>query len=113
MMDKMKIDWEYCYGIKSLKHEFSFSEGKHSHLIYAPNGTMKTSFAKTMKYLSGQTKEKPCDQLCEANKAKYRLTTDEKDISRLENGADLLLMSENQAWRAFAEMDWLGNSSKY
>ena len=81
MMDKIKIDWEYCYGIKSLKHEFSFSEGKHSHLIYAPNGTMKTSFAKTMKYLSGQTKEKPCDQLCEANKAKYRLTTDEKDIS--------------------------------
>ncbi len=50
-MDKIKIDWEYCYGIKSLKHEFSFSEGKHSHLIYAPNGTMKTSFAKTMKYL--------------------------------------------------------------
>ena len=31
-MDKIKIDWEYCYGIKSLKHEFSFSEGKHSHL---------------------------------------------------------------------------------
>lgn len=81
MMDKMKIDWEYCYGIKSLKHEFSFSEGKHSHLIYAPNGTMKTSFAKTMKFLSGQTKEKPCDQLCEANKAKYSLTTNEKDIS--------------------------------
>ena len=81
MMDKMKIDWEYCYGIKSLKHEFSFSEGKHSHLVYAPNGTMKTSFAKTMKYLSGHTKEKPCDQLCEENKAKYSLTADEEDIS--------------------------------
>ena len=80
-MKKIKIDWEYCYGIKSLKHEFSFSEGKHSHLVYAPNGSMKTSFAKTMKYLSGQTKEKPCDQLCEENKAKYSLTIDEEDIS--------------------------------
>ena len=27
-MEKIKIDWEYCYGIKSLKHEFSFSEGR-------------------------------------------------------------------------------------
>ena len=57
----LDINLENCYGIKKLNHTFNFSNGKNTHLIYAPNGTMKTSFAKTMKFLSGQSKDEPKD----------------------------------------------------
>ncbi|ODV49430.1 hypothetical protein C7960_0302 [Methanohalophilus euhalobius] len=45
-MEKLNVELENCYGIRELTHTFSF-EGSKSNLIYAPNGTMKTSFAKT------------------------------------------------------------------
>lgn len=80
MIQSIKIDWTNCFGIKSLKHEFKFAGGKQTHLIYAPNGTMKTSFAKTMRFLSGQTKEKPCDQLHKENKVKFDLTADDNEV---------------------------------
>lgn len=64
---------ENCYGIKKLNHTFNFSNGKNTHLIYAPNGTMKTSFAKTMKFLSKQSKEEPKDQLNANNSVKFDL----------------------------------------
>lgn len=44
-MDKLTIDFENCYGIKKLVHTFDFSTGS-AHVIYAPNGAMKSSFAK-------------------------------------------------------------------
>lgn len=47
-MNKLNIDFEYCYGIKKLVHEFKFRSGKPCS-VYAPNGFMKTSFAKTFK----------------------------------------------------------------
>lgn len=46
-MQKLKIHFENCYGIKKLVYDFDFSS-KKIYSIYAPNGTMKTSFAKTM-----------------------------------------------------------------
>ncbi|MBC7750320.1 MAG: hypothetical protein H7Z73_01180 [Candidatus Saccharibacteria bacterium] len=46
-IQKLKIDLENCYGIRKLEHTFDFSE-KNVVSIYAPNGTMKTSFAKTL-----------------------------------------------------------------
>lgn len=54
-MKKLKINFENCYGIKKLKDEFDFST-KKIYSIYAPNGTMKTSFAKTLKDFS-ETKD--------------------------------------------------------
>ena len=39
---------ENCYGIREMDAEFDFSK-KPAQLIYAPNGAMKTSFAKTFK----------------------------------------------------------------
>lgn len=80
MIQSIKIDWLNCFGIKSLNHEFKFSSGRQVHLIYAPNGTMKTSFAKTMKFLSEQSKEKPCDQLCKENAVKYDLVADNNTV---------------------------------
>lgn len=56
MIQKIKIDWRNCYGIKELNQEFKFTPGKQIHLIYAPNGSMKTSSAKTMRYYQGSPK---------------------------------------------------------
>ncbi len=39
---------ENCYGIKSFQYTFNFNANKKAHIIYAPNGTMKTSFARTL-----------------------------------------------------------------
>lgn len=50
-MNKLKVNLENCYGIKKLVYEFDFST-KNTLVIYAPNGVMKTSFAKTLKDLS-------------------------------------------------------------
>ena len=50
-MKKLKLDLEYCYGIKKMSHEFDFSN-RNICSIYAPNGSMKTSFSKTFKDLS-------------------------------------------------------------
>ena len=46
-MNKINVHFEHCYGIKKLKHEFNFKERVFA--IYASNGVMKTSFAKTFK----------------------------------------------------------------
>ncbi len=45
-MQKITIHLKNCYGIKKLKAEFDFSEHR-AYAIYAPNGSMKTSLAKT------------------------------------------------------------------
>ncbi len=51
-MQKIKINFENCYGIKNLEEFiFDFSQ-KNTYIVYAPNGTMKTSFAKTFKDMS-------------------------------------------------------------
>lgn len=82
MIHKLKIDWKNCYGIKELNHEFKFTSGKLIHLVYAPNGSMKTSFAKTMRYLSGQSKEKPCDKLHDKDESSFILKADDSDIPK-------------------------------
>ena len=57
-MKKLKIELKNCYGIQSLHHEFDFSAGTpekpkaKAYAIYAPNGLMKSSFAKTFEVLS-------------------------------------------------------------
>jgi len=47
-MKTLTFELEHCYGIKSLTQEFDFSDGG-AYAIYAPNGVMKTSLAKTLK----------------------------------------------------------------
>ncbi len=43
-MKKVVFELENCYGIPKFVEAIEFSEEKKAHLIYAPNGTMKTSF---------------------------------------------------------------------
>jgi len=45
-MKKLIVKLNNCYGIHEFSHTFSFEKSR-SNLIYASNGTMKTSFAKT------------------------------------------------------------------
>jgi len=59
-MNKLKIELQHCYGIKKLNHEFDFSNCR-TFVIYAPNGVMKTSFAKTLNDIAN--KKSPCDQI--------------------------------------------------
>lgn len=58
-MKTLKIVLENCYGIQSLDHEFDFDAGLNpakpkakAYAIYAPNGLMKSSFAKTFEALA-------------------------------------------------------------
>ena len=55
-MTKLSIKLENCYGIEKLEHVFDYS--KHNmNLIYAPNGSMKTSLANTFLQLSQETSD--------------------------------------------------------
>jgi hypothetical protein len=50
-MNQLKLKLINCYGIKKLEKNFNFDDST-TYAIYAPNGVMKTSFAKTFKDLS-------------------------------------------------------------
>lgn len=52
-MNKIKIHFKNCYGIKSLEQEFDFTASS-TFALYAPNGVMKTSFAKTFQDISNK-----------------------------------------------------------
>lgn len=56
-MKKLSVNFKNCYGISDLEHDFDFSKTKTC-IVYAPNGVMKTSFAKVFNDLSGNTKSK-------------------------------------------------------
>lgn len=50
-MERISVDLKNCYGIKALQHEFNSATGR-AFLIYAPNGSMKTSLAKVFRDIS-------------------------------------------------------------
>lgn len=79
-MNKLKINLENCFGIRKLEHEFDFSK-KNSVLIYAPNGVMKSSLAKTFACIAkDDKKDKPRDLIYPERKSKYEIFVDEKPI---------------------------------
>lgn len=54
-MEKVNIKLKNCYGIRKFEKEFDFSH-MAAFIIYASNGSMKTSFTKTLKDISnGET----------------------------------------------------------
>lgn len=58
-MDELKVEIRDSYGIEKLSQQFSFNGGvthSHTHIVYAQNGTMKSSMAKT---LSDYAKDAP------------------------------------------------------
>ncbi|MEE9372354.1 MAG: hypothetical protein V3V00_04800 [Saprospiraceae bacterium] len=75
-MNKLKIEFENCYGIKKLKYDFDFSV-KSTYAIYAPNGTMKTSFANTFMDFSNSQPSKDLIFTARENK---RIITNENGV---------------------------------
>lgn len=45
-MEELKLHLENCYGIQKLDEDIDYSNNNVA-IIYAPNGTMKSSLAKT------------------------------------------------------------------
>jgi hypothetical protein len=76
-MKKLDIKLENCFGISKLEKEFDF-DGRSTKVIYAPNGCMKTSFAKTF-YAISQGKE-PKDELFPDRESKWTIKYNELDI---------------------------------
>lgn len=46
-MKELAVKLQNCFGIEKLNHDFKFEKHKNVFTIYAKNGQMKTSFAKT------------------------------------------------------------------
>ncbi len=45
-MDELRLDLSNCYGIQKMNTSIDYSNNNVA-IIYAPNGTMKSSLAKT------------------------------------------------------------------
>lgn len=74
----LTLDFENCYGIKSLRHEFKFSTKHSTFSIYASNGSMKTSFAKVFEEISEE--RDPEDSVYPQRKSKFDIKLDKNDI---------------------------------
>ena len=61
-MNKLSVNLNNCFGIKSLTHEFNFNQG-NVFSIYARNGLMKTSFAKTFQKIQQGKDSDICDAI--------------------------------------------------
>ena len=80
-MKKLDINLENCYGIGKLTHSFDFSN-LNTYLVYAPNGTMKSSFARTFNDISKNDKKIfPCDRIYQTRKTIYDLKVDGVSIA--------------------------------
>lgn len=78
---KLEFDLKNCYGIGSLKDEFVYDDSKgNTAIVYAPNGTMKTSLAKTFKQLLAG--KEPCDELYKERVSSASITIDGIDINK-------------------------------
>lgn len=77
-MKKLNVELKNCHGIRELDATFCFESG-HAVAVYAPNGTMKTSFAQTFKDLASG--EESSDRMFPTRETERRITD--------ENGNDL------------------------
>jgi len=72
LIDKVRVEFENCYGIDALSHEFDFTNNNMPVLIYAANGVMKTSFARTLRdYCEGR---EPQDIFFPERDSNFRIT---------------------------------------
>lgn len=80
-MKNLDVSLDNCFGIAKLSHKFCFERSKVN-LIYAPNGTMKTSFAKTFDLISKKDpKNLPLDRVYRARETKFKILVDESEIN--------------------------------
>ncbi len=79
-MQKLKVTLKNCFGISNFDHEFDFANGNFV-LIYAPNGMMKSSFAKTFDCIAkNDKKQQPCDRIYTDRVPEYSVLYDDNPI---------------------------------
>ena len=103
-MDTLKVYLQNCYGISLLDESFDFSRLDmkdkpiaQAYAIYAPNGLMKTSFAKTFDALSRGEKPKEerfgRESICIVEVDNYEIKKDQIYVLR----SEIDIRSENEA----------------
>lgn len=82
-MNQLDITLENCFGIGKLKHVFDFTlVPTKTFLIYAPNGTMKTSFAKTLALIANDdSSQTPNDRVFPHRPCVFNVLVDGTPIS--------------------------------
>ena len=91
-MKQLNFDFENCFGISKFKETIDFKTC-NTVMIYAPNGTMKTSFAKTLQILSQRAEsnkrkgleETICDRLHKDLPVKSNVTLESGAVLKPEN----------------------------
>ena len=84
-MKEVSVNFKNCFGIKKLEHTFSFEnkDGRKVFAIYARNGLMKTSFAKTCQKISqGKKGEREIKDVIFNNKGTADIKIDGKAIKK-------------------------------
>ena len=79
-MNKLEIELSNCFGIDSLNYKFSFEKGR-TFSIYARNGLMKTSFAKTFQLIQ-KGKSSDISDAIFGNQGSAIVKIDGQDISK-------------------------------
>ena len=77
-MNILNFDIKNCYGIGSLQHEIDYSQASVG-VIYAPNGTMKTSLTKTFQRLIDG--KNPCDEIYTHRESSAKIQLDGNPIT--------------------------------
>lgn len=77
-MNIVKIQLDNCFGIGKFYYDFDFETLQTgSFLLYAPNGTMKTSFARTMDLIAkNEAGTVPCDRIYSSRATAYSIHSD-------------------------------------
>lgn len=70
--DVLSISMEHCYGIRNLRHDFRFDRKNKVNLIYAQNGVMKSSFARSF------------DDFSSGNEPEDRVYTEKSSVFNIE-----------------------------
>ncbi len=91
-MQKLKLILENCYGIGQFDHPFDFSKSP-TFLVYAPNGTMKSSLARTLQYFADRETDPPCDRFFPDRDSKYDLFIDDQ---LCEDNVNILVVDPEQ-----------------
>lgn len=75
-MNQITINLRNCYGIRELTHTFDFARHK-AYAVYAPNGSMKSSFAQTFQDVANE--ESSTDRIF-PSRSTVRAIRDENDV---------------------------------
>jgi len=95
-MDKLNFELTNCYGINYLNDSFDFTK-KRIFSIYAPNGTMKTSLAKTFLRISeGKT---PRDDLY-GLESEHTITTEINGLQTILNHQEIFVIKPYKEYTA-------------